>query len=45
MVQSISARTTRSGLRFFSAETTSYATPLLRTTFGERAFSFSGLAI
>jgi len=45
IVQPTSARTTRSGLRCSSAQTTSYVAPRLHTTFGERAFSFSGLAI
>jgi len=45
IVQSISARTTRTGLRSSSAAAASYVSPRLRTTFGERAFSFSGLTI
>ena len=45
IVQPTLARTIRSGLRSSSAETTSYVTPRLRTTFGERAFSVSGPAI
>ena len=45
IIQPTPARTTRSGLRSSSAEITSYVTPRLRTTFGERAFSFSGPAI
>ena len=50
LVQPTSSRVTRSGLRRVRAlslslsETDSYTTPRLRTTFGERAFSFSGPA-
>ena len=45
IVQLSSAKTTRCGLCCSSAETTSYATPRLHTTFGEQAFSFYGPAI
>ena len=38
IVQPTLARTTLSGLRSSSAEITSYATPRLLKTFGERAF-------
>ena len=42
VVQSIATTSTREGLR--SAATTNYATPRLRTRFGERAFSHAGPA-
>jgi len=42
VVQSVATSSTREGLR--SAATTDYATPRLRTRFGERAFSHAGSA-
>jgi len=42
VVQSVATTSTREGLR--SAATTNYATPRLRTRFGERAFSHAGPA-
>ena len=45
IVQPTSARTTCSGLCSSSAETTSYVTPRLHTTFEEWPFSFSGAEI
>ena len=41
-VQLVATTSTREGLR--SAATTNYATPRLRTKFGERAFSHAGPA-